>query len=74
MNKESWGFLHPSSSDTTATWTQNMTDGHQRIMLRLDTISRKAQRMRHRLGLSIFPFGPLSFPGAFPAGFLPSYS
>ncbi len=36
MNKESWGFLHPSSSDTTANWTQNMADGHQQVMLRLN--------------------------------------
>jgi hypothetical protein len=36
MNKESWGFLHTSSSDTTPTWTQNLTDGHQRVMLRLN--------------------------------------
>jgi hypothetical protein len=43
MNKESWGFLHTSSSDTTATWTQNMTDGHQRIMLRLNDFPQGAK-------------------------------
>jgi hypothetical protein len=36
MNKESWGFLHPSNSDTKPTWTQDMTDGRQRVMLRLN--------------------------------------
>ncbi len=35
MNKESWGFLHPPSSDTTAQWTQSIAHGNQRIVLRL---------------------------------------
>ena len=43
MNKESWGFLHTSSSDTTATWTQNMTDGHQRVMLHLNDFPQGAK-------------------------------
>lgn len=36
MNKESWGFLHTSSSDSRAIWTQSIMDGYQRIMLRLN--------------------------------------
>ncbi|MDH5564705.1 MAG: cache domain-containing protein, partial [Nitrospirota bacterium] len=36
MNKESWGFLHPTSADTTASWTQHITDGYQQVMLRLN--------------------------------------
>ena len=43
MNKESWGFLHTYSSDTTATWTQNMTNGHQRVMLRLNDFPQGAK-------------------------------
>jgi len=36
MNKESWGFLHPPSPDATTTWTQNITDGYRRVMLRIN--------------------------------------
>ncbi|MDH5586288.1 MAG: cache domain-containing protein, partial [Nitrospirota bacterium] len=35
MNKESWGFLHTPSSDATAQWTQHISQGKQRIALRL---------------------------------------
>lgn len=35
-NSNSWGFLHPVSSDTTANWAQRKTEGHQQVMLRLN--------------------------------------
>ena len=36
MNRDSWGFLHPVSSDTTANWAQHKTEAHQEVMLRLN--------------------------------------
>ena len=61
MNKESWGFLHTSSSDPRATWTQNMTNGHQRVMLRLNDFPQGAKDSASFGPLHLFLWTPL-FP------------
>jgi hypothetical protein len=70
MNKESWGFLHASPSDTRAYWTQIITNGYQRIMLRLNDFPQGAKDTPSFGPIHLSLWTPL-FPWSLSARLLP---